>query len=93
MRVSKPWRASTLRSSSARFSPEPCLGGWWISALARACPHRRIPSIDALEREVLALVEERNAKTIKLTWQFSLGQARDKFNRHYQRVRQEPPVC
>jgi hypothetical protein len=64
-----------------------------FSALARECLHRRIPTIEALEREVLALVQERAAKAIKLTWQFSLGQAREKFARHYQRVRQEPPLC
>ena len=64
-----------------------------FSALARACLHRRIPSLETLEREVLALVEERSAKAIKITWQFSLGQAREKFARHYQRVRQEPPIC
>ena len=64
-----------------------------FSALARECLHRRIPSLEALEREVLALVEKRSAKAMKITWQFSLGQARDKFARHYQRVRQEPPIC
>ena len=57
-----------------------------FSALARECLHRRIPSIEVLEHEVLALVAERHAKAIKITWQFSLGQARDKFARHYQRV-------
>ena len=64
-----------------------------FSALARECLHRRIPSLEVLEREILALVAERSAKAIRITWQFSLGQARDKFARHYQRVHQEPPVC
>ena len=63
-----------------------------FSAPARECLHRRIASIETLEREVLALVEERNAKAIKLTWQFSLATARQTFARHYQRVRQEPPI-
>ena len=64
-----------------------------FSALARECLHRRIPTLEALEREVLALVAERQAKAVKITWQFSLGQARDKFTRHYQRVRQDPAIC
>ena len=64
-----------------------------FSALARECLHQRIPSFDILEREITALVEERTAKAIKLTWQFSLDHARDKFARHYQRVRQEKPLC
>ena len=63
-----------------------------FSALARECLHRRIPSLEALEREVLALVEERNAKAVKITWQFSLSTARQSFARHYERVRQEPPL-
>jgi hypothetical protein len=64
-----------------------------FSALARECLHRRIPSFEALEREVLALVEERAAKAIKIDWQFSLSSARDKFARHYQRLREEKPMC
>ena len=64
-----------------------------FSALARECLHRRIPSFDTLESEIMALVAERAAKAVPITWQFSLGQARDKFARHYQRVRQEPPLC
>ena len=64
-----------------------------FSALARECLHRRIPSREVLEREVLALVQERNASAIKITWQFSLTAARDKFVRHYRRMRaEEPPL-
>ena len=64
-----------------------------FSALARECLHRRIPSFDTLEREIMALVAERATRAIKIDWQFSLGQARDKFARHYQHVLQEPPLC
>ena len=63
-----------------------------FSALARACLHRRLPSFDTLEREILALVEERAAKAIKIDWQFSLTTARQTFARHYQRVHQEPSL-
>ena len=62
-----------------------------FSALARECLHRRIASFDTLEREIMALVEERAAKAIQIDWQFSLATARQTFARHYQRVRQEPP--
>jgi hypothetical protein len=57
-----------------------------FSALARQCLHRRIPSIERLSAEVLALVSERDAKRIKLTWQFSISAARTKLNSHYCRL-------
>jgi hypothetical protein len=57
-----------------------------FSALARLCLARRIPTIEQLEREVLAIVAERNAKHIKITWQFSLQSARTKLNSHYVKV-------
>lgn len=54
-----------------------------FSALARQCLNRRIPTIEALTREVEALVAERNKKRIKIDWQFSIQAARKKLNRHY----------
>ena len=54
-----------------------------FSALARKCLHRRIPTIEQLEREVLALVNERHLKRIKFDWQFSIQSARSKLNSHY----------
>lgn len=57
-----------------------------FSALARECLHRRIPSIRQLEREVLALVNERHLKHIKINWQFSIQTARSKLNSHYAAV-------
>jgi hypothetical protein len=59
-----------------------------FSAIARQCLDRRIPSQEQLEREVLSCVQERAQKKLKIQWQFSLEKARDKFNRHYQRVRE-----
>jgi hypothetical protein len=58
-----------------------------FSAIARQCLNRRIPTIEQLETEVLAIVKERNDKKIKINWQFSIEVARDKMNRHYQAVR------
>jgi transposase len=57
-----------------------------FSALSRQCLDRRIPTIEQLEKEVLALIEERSKKKIKIHWQFSIESSRDKLNKHYQRV-------
>ncbi len=54
-----------------------------FSALTRLCLDRRIPSMDRLEREVLALISERDSKKIKINWQFSIQSARTKLNSHY----------
>ena len=53
-----------------------------FSALARECLHRRIPSQEMLEREVLALIKERAEKKLKINWQFSIKTARVKLNSH-----------
>jgi transposase len=57
-----------------------------FSAVVRECLKRRIPTIEQLEKEVLALVKERARKKIKINWQFSIESARTKLNRHYQQV-------
>ena len=54
-----------------------------FSALSRQCLNRRIPTIEELTREILALVAERDRKRIKIDWQFSIQSARNKLNRHY----------
>ena len=54
-----------------------------FSALTRLCLDRRIPSMVQLEREVLALISERDSKKIKINWQFSIQAARTKLNSHY----------
>lgn len=60
-----------------------------FSALARQCLDRRIPSLDQLREEVLAIVAERDRKAIKITWQFTVETARTKLNRGYQQVHPE----
>ena len=57
-----------------------------FSAIERECLDRRIPTIELLEKEVLALVKERSEKKIKINWQFSIKTARSKMNKHYQRL-------
>lgn len=63
-----------------------------LSALSRGCLQRRLSSQAAVEREVLALVKERNAKRIKIRWPFSIEAARCKLNRHYRSVNQDNAV-
>jgi hypothetical protein len=58
-----------------------------LSALSRICLSRRIPSIAELDREIQTLVKERNELGIKVEWQFSITQAREKLNRHYEKVK------
>ncbi len=58
-----------------------------LSALSRICLSRRISSIEALDREVQALVKDRNELQIKVEWQFSISQAREKLSRHYENVK------
>lgn len=60
-----------------------------FSAISRLCLNRRIPSKEKLEREVLQIVKEREEKEIKINWQFSIQTAREKLNRHYQKVNEE----
>ncbi|HEV7843753.1 MAG TPA: IS630 family transposase [Pyrinomonadaceae bacterium] len=73
-----PKKASWLNLIEIEFSP-----------LARQCLSRRIATKAELEREVLAIIKEREAKAIKIEWQFSIAAARAKLNRHYEAVQAE----
>lgn len=57
-----------------------------FSAISRECLDRRIATIERLRNEVLALLEERSTKGVKIHWQFSIEAARSKLNSHYTRV-------
>jgi hypothetical protein len=57
-----------------------------FSALARLCLNRRIPSLERLEKEILALIAHRDAAHILIHWQFSIQSARSKLNSHYVKV-------
>jgi hypothetical protein len=63
-----------------------------LSALSRICLSRRIGSIEELDREVQALVKERNELQIKVEWQFSIAQAREKLSRHYEKVKSKTSI-
>ena len=57
-----------------------------FSALARLCLNRRIPTLKRLEKEILALITQRDAAHIQIHWQFSIQAARSKLNSHYVKV-------
>lgn len=64
-----------------------------FSAISKQCLDRRIATIQELEREVLAIVKEREEKNIKINWQFSIQVARIKLNRAYVAVNPENLKC
>lgn len=74
-----------------RYTPKK--GSWLnmaeleLSALSRICLSRRINSVELLDREVQTIVKERNELRIKVEWQFSITQAREKLSRHYEKVK------
>ncbi len=57
-----------------------------FSAISRLCLNRRIPTLERLEKEILALITERDAAHIQIHWQFSIQSARSKLNSHYVKV-------
>jgi hypothetical protein len=63
-----------------------------LSALSRICLSRRIKSIEELDGEVQAIVKERNELKIKVEWQFSISQAREKLSRHYEKVKSKTSI-
>lgn len=54
-----------------------------FSVLARQCLDRRIPTVEKLRYEVMAFFTNRDAKQVKIKWQFSLQAARQKLYSHY----------
>ena len=54
-----------------------------FSALTRLCLNRRIPTIEKLESEVMAIIADRANKRVKIHWQFSVEDCREKLNAHY----------
>ncbi len=54
-----------------------------FSVLGRQCLARRIPTVDALQREVAAWEDERNAATLTIDWRFTAADARIKLKHLY----------
>jgi hypothetical protein len=88
-----PAAAAFALAQSFEMHYTPKKGSWLnmaeleLSALSRICLSRRIASIEELDREVQAVVKERNELKIKVEWQFSISQAREKLSRHYENAK------
>ena len=54
-----------------------------FSVLSRCCLRQRLPDEEALRREVLALVTERNATRASINWRFNTQDARIKLHQLY----------
>lgn len=58
-----------------------------ISAISRACLNQRLPTLEALQREVAACVAKRNLNQVKISWRFTTPIARKKLERHYDKIK------
>jgi transposase len=76
-------------SQRFEFYYTPLKGSWLnmieieFSALSKICLDRRIATKEILEKELSAIITDREVKGIKITWQFSIKAARTKLARHY----------
>jgi uncharacterized coiled-coil protein SlyX len=74
------------------FHYTPKKGSWLnmaeleLSALGRQCLSRRIADLETLSSELESLVRERNKLAIKVKWQFTVEQARQKLGRLYEQL-------
>ena len=58
-----------------------------LAALSKQCLDRRIGDIKTLSREVNTWSRERTRNAVKISWEFTNDNAREKLNRHYQKIR------
>lgn len=75
--VHTPKKASWLNMAEIDFS-----------ALSKQCLKRRIGAFHILTKEVSAWTKNRNCKKIKIEWQFTKSDARNKFKRSYSKIRE-----
>lgn len=74
------------------FHYTPKKGSWLnmaeleLSALSRVCLSRRIADLETLSQQLKTLADERNELEIKVKWQFTVDQAREKLARHYEEL-------
>ena len=61
------------------------------SVLERQCLGQRLDSLERLRSEVGAWETERNARKVKVKWQFGVLQAREKLRRHYPKLEVNTP--
>ena len=58
-----------------------------FSALSRQCLNRRIGDIETLAEEAKAWEQDRNKAKVTVRWKFTKVGAREKFCRHYLKIR------
>lgn len=74
--VYTPKKASWLNMAEIEFS-----------ALSKQCLDRRIGDLKTLTKEVSAWTKKRNKDKIKINWQFTQNNARQKFKRFYKSIK------
>ena len=90
-----PLVQARMLSQKLTFHFTPKHGSWLniaeieFSALARQCLHRRIGSLDELGRQVSLWTVERNERSVKVHWSFTVATAEDKLKRWYKQVNPE----
>ena len=57
-----------------------------VAVSERQCLGQRLESLKRLEDEINAWEVERNAKKVKIVWQFGMLQTREKLRRHYPKL-------
>jgi len=84
-------RAEALRKK-INFIYTPKHGSWLnmveieFAALSKQCLNRRIATEEALRKEYQAWEEQRNKKEVKISWSFTVPEARSKMESHYIKV-------
>lgn len=84
-------RAAGLRKL-INFHFTPKHGSWLnmveieFSALSRQCLNRRIATMEKLEKQMRPWIKERNEKQVKIHWSFTVKDARNKLDTHYDKV-------
>ena len=84
-----PAAAARQIAKRLEFHYTPKHGSWLnmaeieFSVLSRSCLRQRLPDEAALQREVWALVPERNAAQATINWRFNTQDARSKLHRLY----------
>ncbi len=87
-----PLSQARVLSRKLVFHFTPKHGSWLntaeieFSALARQCLNRRIGSLEELARQVELWTDERNERSVKVHWSFTIATAEDKLKRWYEQV-------
>lgn len=74
--------------------PTPIKGSWLnlaeceFALLSRQCLDRRIPDVQQLRQEALAWAHRRNLQRATVHWTFTRKDARQKLERHYEKVKE-----